>query len=124
MINKKYSAQYKIEKVTEYLEEVKTKKITKAEFASKNGISDSTFNDWVLKYQREQNGFCNVTKEIIKLNDVEVIDTEQFLVRNYSLEENINYIREKDYLRLHYNGAVIEFNKCILDKVLAIIRRW
>lgn len=73
MINKKYSAQYKIEMVEKYLEETQTRKISKAEFAAKNNISDSTFNDLVIKYNREGAGFCNITNELIKLDKVEIV---------------------------------------------------
>lgn len=124
MISKKYSSQYKIEKVTEYLEENKKNKITKAEFAARNNISDSTFNDWVIKYQRDKQGFCNVTNEVMKLEEIAVVDREEKLIQNYRIEENANYTLGEDYLRLHYNGAVVEFNKVLLEKVLAIVKRW
>lgn len=122
MICKKYSAQYKIEKVKEYLEEYSKTKIAKATFAAKNGISDSTFNDWVLKYQRNKVGFCNITNEIVKLNDIESVETEQKLVKQItSINQNI---KEEDYIKLYYNGVAIEFNKSILEKVMEIIKEW
>ena len=126
MICKKYSAQYKIEKVQEYLKENETKKITKAEFAERNGISDSTFNDWVLKYQRQGNGFCNVTNEIVKLEEVEVVDTEKCMIRKLPeqyVSTDGNRLGE-EYVRLTYNGAIIEFNKILLEKVMGIIKKW
>lgn len=125
MISKKYSAEYKRQKVEEYLEEIKIKKISKAEFAAKNNISDSTFNDWVLKYQRNKQGFCNITNEIAKLNEIETIDTTDYIVRNVVVdEENGTYIKDKDYIRLHYNGAVLEFNEIILERVMKIVKEW
>lgn len=125
MISKKYSAEYKRQKVEEYLEEIKIKKISKAEFAAKNNISDSTFNDWVLKYQRDKQGFCNITNEIAKLNEIETIDTTDYIVRNVVVdEENGTYIKDKDYIRLHYNGAVLEFNEIILERVMKIVKEW
>lgn len=78
MVCKKYSAEFKRNKVEEYLEETKEKKITKAEFALRNNISDSTFNDWVLKYQRDKQGFCNIT------NEIETIEATDYLVRTIS----------------------------------------
>lgn len=84
MVCKKYSAEFKRNKVEEYLEETKEKKITKAEFALRNNISDSTFNDWVLKYQRDKQGFCNITNEIVKLNEIETIKATDYLVRTIS----------------------------------------
>lgn len=125
MISKKYSAEYKRQKVEEYLEETKKKKISKAEFAARNNISDSTFNDWVLKYQRDKQGFCNITNEIAKLNEIETIDTTDYIVRNVVVdEENGTYIKDKNYIRLHYNGPVLEFNEIILERVMKIVKEW
>ena len=123
MVCKKYSAEFKRNKVEEYLEETKEKKITKAEFALRNNISDSTFNDWVLKYQRDKQGFCNITNEIVKLNEIETIETTDYLVRTIS-DDKETYITDKDYIRLHYNGAVLEFNKILLDRVMKIVKEW
>lgn len=125
MISKKYSAEYKRQKVEEYLEEAKTKKISKASFATRNNISDSTFNDWVLKYQRDEQGFCNITTEIAKLNKMETIDAADYIVRNVIVNEGTGtYIKDKDYIRLHYNGAVLEFNEIILERVMKILKEW
>ena len=99
----------------------KEKKITKAEFALRNNISDSTFNDWVLKYQRDKQGFCNITNEIVKLNEIETIETTDYLVRTIS-DDKETYITDKDYIRLHYNGAVLEFNEILLDRVMKIVK--
>ena len=121
MVCKKYSAEFKRNKVEEYLEETKEKKITKAEFALRNNISDSTFNDWVLKYQRDKQGFCNITNEIVKLNEIETIETTDYLVRTIS-DDKETYITDKDYIRLHYNGAVLEFNEILLDRVMKIVK--
>lgn len=126
MICKKYDAQYKISKVKEYLEETQKTNISKAMFAYQNGISDSTFNDWVIKYQRDNIGFCNITNELVKLENTEVVNTEQYLIKKIDSQANDtnNYIIKEDYLRLYYNGAVIEFNKAILDKVMGIVKEW
>ena len=121
MVCKKYSAEFKRNKVEEYLEETKEKKITKAEFALRNNISDTTFNDWVLKYQRDKKGFCNITNEIVKLNEIETIEATDYLVRTISEDAEI-YITDKDYIRLHYNGAVLEFNEILLDRVMKIVK--
>ena len=123
MVCKKYSAEFKRNKVEEYLEETKEKKITKAEFALRNNISDSTFNDWVLKYQRDKQGFCNITNEIVKLNEIETIEAADYLVRTISGDKE-TYITDKDYIRLHYNGAVLEFNEILLDRVMKIVKEW
>ena len=123
MVCKKYSAEFKRNKVEEYLEETKEKKITKAEFALRNNISDSTFNDWVLKYQRDKQGCCNITNEIVNLNEIETIETTDYLVRTIS-DDKETYITDKDYIRLHYNGAVLEFNEILIDRVMKIVKEW
>ena len=123
MVCKKYSAEFKRNKVEEYLEETKEKKITKAEFALRNNISDSTFNDWVLKYQRYKQGFCNITNEIVKLNEIETIEATDYLVRTIT-DDKETYITDKDYIRLHYNGAVLEFNEILIDRVMKIVKEW
>ena len=123
MVCKKYSAEFKRNKVEEYLEETKEKKITKTEFALRNNISDSTFNDWVLKYQRDKQGFCNITNEIVKLNEIETIEATDYLVRTIS-DDKETYITDKDYIRLHYNGAVLEFNEILIDRVMKIVKEW
>lgn len=127
MVCKKYSAEFKRKKVEEYLYETKEKKITKAEFALRNNISDSTFNDWVLKYERDKQGFCNITNEIVKLgnNDTNIdkIETTDYLIRTMS-DGAETYITDKDYIRLHYNGVVLEFNEILLDRVIKIVKEW
>ena len=52
MLGKKYTAEYKIEKGNEYLSKIENgEKISKADFAYQNGLSDSMFNDWVIKFE-------------------------------------------------------------------------
>ena len=106
MVCKKYSAEFKRKKVEEYLYETKEKKITKAEFALRNNISDSTFNDWVLKYERDKQGFCNITNEIVKLgnNDTNIdkIEATDYLIRTMS-DGAETFRTDKDYIRLHFN---------------------
>ena len=127
MVCKKYSSEFKRKKVEEYLYETKEKKITKAEFALRNNISDSTFNDWVLKYERDKQGFCNITNEIVKLgnNDTNIdkIEATDYLIRTMA-DGMETYITDKDYIRLHYNGVVLEFNEILLDQVIKIVKEW
>ena len=52
MLRKNYTAEYKIEKVKEYLSKIENgEKISKADFAYQNGLSDSMFNDWMIKFE-------------------------------------------------------------------------
>ena len=53
----KYDIATKVSLVEEYLELSKTVKISKALFAYGKGISDSTFNDWVITYQKDKDRF-------------------------------------------------------------------
>lgn len=63
MLGKKYTAEYKIEKVKEYLSKIENEeKILKADFAYLNGLCDSMFNDWVIKFE-------NSGKDLIMLQN-------------------------------------------------------
>lgn len=55
--HQKYDIATKVSLVEEYLELSKTSKITKTIFAYEKGISDSTFDDWVIKYQKDKDRF-------------------------------------------------------------------
>ncbi len=62
MLTRKYDAEFKIRMVKEFLaRKEQDPKLRKSDFAFENRISDSTFNDWVLKYQKTGNEFANVT---------------------------------------------------------------
>ena len=55
MLRKKYTAEYKIEKGKEYLSKIENgEKFSKADFAYQNGLSDSMFNDWVIKFESSE----------------------------------------------------------------------
>jgi len=118
MINRKYSAEYKVQVVEEYLNGPKR---SKAEFAMEKGISDSTFNDWVLKYQRQGNGFCNITNEVSKLADVQIVNP---VVCNPQPHNEMPITIGEDMMRLYYNGASIDFHASILDRVMEILKQW
>ena len=113
MINKKYSAQLKISLVEEYLKLAEESKISKAEFAASKGISDSTFNDWVIKYKRQGQGFCNITNEILKLNQVEIVEYDNNVVK---IIDDPKKTMSVDVIRLTYNGATIEFDQKFLEQ--------
>lgn len=125
MIGKRYTAQYKIETVEEYLKEKeKDSNLKLAIFAAKKGIADSTFNDWVIKYKRQGQGFCNITTEIEKLNTYEIIDSEPKGRELINKVEDEKAPISKDRVRLKYNGVVIEFDKSLLERVMEIVRAW
>ncbi len=64
-VHKKYDADFKIQLVKEYLEKKKENpKLAKSDLAFEHKVSDSTFNVWVLKYQKIGDEFANVTNQI------------------------------------------------------------
>lgn len=125
MIGKRYTAQYKVTMVEEYLKKKEDQpKLTIAQFASDNNISDSTFNDWVVKYKRQGQGFCNITNEIKKLDYVEIVDSEP--IRSVTIREitDENMPMAVNKVRMKYNGAVIEFDESLLERALTILKSW
>ncbi len=124
MVTKKYDANFKIQLVKEYLEKKKKKKkanpkLAKADFAFEHKVSDSTFNDWVLKYQKMGDEFANVTNQI-ELLATNVVEASAI----------VKYVGEvhlpipKDMVRVIYKGITVEFNECLAEKIMGIIRTW
>ena len=125
MLSKKYTAQYKILMVEEYLRQKQEQpKLSIAKFALDNEISDSTFNDWVVKYKRQGNGFCNITNEIKKLDCVEIIDSQPVSLPQIRAIENENEVMSVNKVRMKYNGAIVEFDESLLEKALKILKSW
>lgn len=125
MVCKKYTSQFKIEMVEKYLKEKEADpKITKADFAYKHSISDSTFNDWVIKYKRQGAGFCNVTDEIKKLDNIEIVDVEYKPSMLIERKESLTGPLCVNRVRMEYNGAVIEFDESLLEKAMRILKSW
>lgn len=118
MVGKKYTAEFKVQMVEEYLNGPKR---TKADFALEKGISDSTFNDWVLKYQKMGNGFCNVTTEIANIGGITVVDP---MVCNPQPHNEMPIEVGENMMRLYYNGASIDFNVDLLDRVMGVLKSW
>lgn len=124
MISKKFSAQYKISMVEEYIKQKQENpKLSIALFASNNGISDSTFNDWVVKYKRQGQGFCNITNEIKKLDSIEIVDTAPVAPKIREIYDPTITI-SANVVRMKYNGAIIEFDESLLEKALKILKSW
>ena len=119
MVSRKYSAHFKIEMVEKYLN---GSQMSIAKFAANHGISDSTFNDWVIKYKREGKDFCNITKEIEKINY-----EKPYLLLS---EKHIDEIEDEDQpmsinrIRLKFNNSIIEFDESLLERVLKIVKEW
>jgi transposase-like protein len=125
MIGKRYSAEFKRMMVEEYLSlQSSNPKLSKSEFAYNKGLPDSTFNDWVVKYNRQGLGFCNITTEIKKLDGVELVDSSPIHsslvkeIKDETMPMSVNKVRMK------YNGAVIEFDESLLERALNILKTW
>ena len=68
--NEKNDAEFKIKTIKEYLaKKEEDPNLTKSDFAFEKKISDSTFNDSVLKYQKMGNEFANATTQIELLSN-------------------------------------------------------
>ena len=114
----------KVSLVEEYLELSKTVKITKADFAYQKGISDSTFNDWVIKYQKDKERFITGSNSN---DDVSIVSYTKpsfiELTKDNVPSKAINDDNDKS-IKLSYKDVTLEFNNDQLEMVLGIIRRW
>lgn len=123
----KYDIATKVTLVEEYLELSKTSKITKADFAYQKGISDSTFNDWVIKYQKDKERFIggsnsNDDVSIVSYTKPSFIELTKDNVSSQII--NVDNNRSTNSIKLSYKDVTIEFNNDQLEMVLGIIRRW
>lgn len=123
----KYDIATKVSLVEEYLELSKTSKITKTDFAHEKGISDSTFNDWVIKYQKDKNRFItgsnsNDDVSIVSYTKPSFIELTKDNVSSQIINIDDNICTSS--IKLSYKDVTLEFNNDQLEKVLGIIRRW
>lgn len=124
---RKYDIATKVTLVEEYLELSKTSKITKADFAYQKGISDSTFNDWVIKYQKDKERFIggsnsNDDVSIVSYTKPSFIELTKDNVSSQII--NVDNNRSTNSIKLSYKDVTLEFNNDQLEMVLGIIRRW
>ena len=123
----KYDIATKVSLVEEYLELSKTSKITKVNFAYEKGISDSTFNDWVIKYQKDKNRFItgsnsNDDVSIVSYTKPSFIELTKDNVSSQIINIDDNICTSS--IKLSYKDVTLEFNNDQLEMVLGIIRRW
>ena len=123
----KYDTATKVSLVEEYLELSKTSKITKTDFAHEKGISDSTFNDWVIKYQKDKNRFItgsnsNDDVSIVSYTKPSFIELTKDNVSSQIINIDDNICTSS--IKLSYKDITLEFNNDQLEMVLGIIRRW
>lgn len=123
----KYDIATKVSLVEEYLELSKTSKITKTDFAHEKGISDSTFNDWVIKYQKDKNRFItgsnsNDDVSIVSYTKPSFIELTKDNVSSQIINIDDNICTSS--IKLSYKDVTLEFNNDQLEMVLGIIRRW
>lgn len=124
---RKYDIATKVSLVEEYLELSKTSKITKADFAYQKGISDSTFNDWVIKYQKDKERFIGGSNSnddvfIVSYTKPSFIELTKDNVSSQII--NVDNNRSTNSIKLSYKDVTLEFNNDQLEMVLGIIRRW
>lgn len=110
MTTKKYSAQFKIDKVEQYKQEKeKQPEMTMAEFARKNNLAVTTFYGWLLKQQKEEVGFYNITNKLKQLEQSKVTD---------------EVLSSTDKIKMTYNGVIIELDSSHLERTLNILKSW
>lgn len=118
----KYDPSYKLALVEEYYEEYSKCRITKSEFAHSKGISDSTFNDWCVKYQRDKDRYFNTDTDIVEFNSN---NDSKFIKLS---EDNILSLptvsTNESKITLKYKDVSLEFNSSDLNRIMEIIRRW
>ena len=120
MLGKKYTAEFQIRMVKEFLDrKEKEPTLSKSDFAFENKISDSKFNDWVLKYQKTGNEFANVTSQIELLSGSV---TEAPTIVKY--DGTVYGELPADMVRVIYNEITVEFNERLVEKIMGIIRTW
>ena len=93
--------------------------IVDCQIAYQKGISDSIFNDWIIKYQRDKERFITGSNS----ND-DVYTKPSFieLTKDNVPSKIINDDNDKS-IRLSYKDVTLEFNNDQLEMVLGIIRR-
>ena len=119
---KKYDVNFKINAVEEYIRLAENNKITKAEYAHENGLADSTFNDWVLKYQRNKERYFNINENQLTLKNNEPTFIE--ISDKRRIREIVDVVDKNADVKLKYKDITLEFKEDQLEKVLEIVRRW
>ena len=120
----KYDIATKVSLVEEHLELSKTVKITKADFAYQNGISDSTFNDWVIEYQKDKDRFISGSNN--NSDDVSIVSyTKPSFIEltkdnvSYQIVNVDNNICTNN-IKLSYKDVTLEFNNDQLETVFGM----
>ena len=116
----KYDIATKVALVEEYLELSKTSKITKVDFTYGKGTSDSTFNDWVIKYQKDKDRFITGSNSN---DDVSIVSYTKpsfiELTKDNVPSKIINNDNDKS-IKLSYKDVTLEFNNDQLEKEIPV----
>ena len=116
----KYDIATKVSLVEEYLEVSKTVKITKADFAYQKSLSDSTFNDWVIKYLKDKDRFITGSNSD---DDVSIVSYTKSsfikLTKDNVPSKVINDDNDKS-IKLSYKDVTLEFNNDQLEKEIPV----
>ena len=119
----KYDPSFKLALVEEYYEEYNKCRITKSEFAHSKGISDSTFNDWCVKYIRDKDRYFNTDTDIVEFNSKN--DSKFIKLSEDNIVSSSPVISAHECkITLKYKDVLLEFNSSDLNRVMEIIRRW
>ena len=121
---RKYDIATKVSLVEEYLELSKTVKISKADFAYQKGLSDSTFNDWVIKYQKDKDRFITGSNSDDNVSIVSYTKPSFIELTKDNVPSNVINDDNDKSIKLSYKDVTLEFNNDQLEMVLGIIRRW
>lgn len=119
----KYDIATKVTLVEEYLELSKISKITKTDFAHEKGISDSTFNDWVIKYQKDKDRFIggsnsNDDISIVSYTKPPFIELTKDNVSSQIINVDDNICINS--IKLSYKDVTLEFNNVQLEMLFMI----
>lgn len=118
----KYDPSFKLALVEEYYREYERCRMRKCEFAYMKGISDSTFNDWCVKYQKDKERYFGTNTDIVEFN----ADNDSKFIKlsedNVVSTPTVSTYESK--ITLRYKDISLEFNSSDLNKVMEIVRRW
>jgi len=115
-LQSKYSKEFKINALRAY----KSSKLSPTDFAKKYNIPDSTFFDWVKKYEANE-CWLEVTDKVEKITDTETFHVSGpkplVVVADLLKEQPL-----KEIMTMKYRGITISFHESVLNKVLEAIK--
>ena len=122
----KYDINTKVALIEEYLERNRDdNSYSMAQFSLEKGIPDSTFNNWILKYQHDKYTFINgETHDGSIVLSSALSPTFIEISRDSIQKEERKTQPSSSSIKLNYKDVSLEFSASELEKVMEIIRRW